>query len=89
MTLWHCANLPPALIPVEGAPWKRASVRCGGGEVEKKMRHRCGRLTHNSELGFESLLFLYSMNGQCVSVWPPTYLGLAHWALPPQQMPQI
>ena len=42
---------------IEGASWKRASVRCGGGEVEKKMRHRCGGLSHNSELGFESLLF--------------------------------
>ena len=56
-TLRCCASLPPALIPVEGAPWKRASVRCGGGEVEKKRRHKYGGLTHNSELGFESLLF--------------------------------
>ena len=48
---------PRSLNKIEGAPWKRASVRCGGGEVEKKRRHRYGGLTHNSELGFESLLF--------------------------------
>ena len=43
-------------LKIEGAMWEHASVECGGGEVEKKMRHRCSGLTHNSELGFESLL---------------------------------
>ena len=49
-------NINPSIV-TEGALWKRASVRCDGGEVEKKRRHRYGGLTHNSELGFESLLF--------------------------------
>ena len=46
------SSFPPTLIPVEGVMHERASVRCGGGEVEKKMRHKCSGLTHNSELGF-------------------------------------
>ena len=46
----------PTLIPIEDAVRARACVLCGDGGETKEMTHRCGGLTHNSKLGFESLL---------------------------------